>query len=424
MGIYGLNQNVLHQYLRTTLKSKEALVLPQLFKLAGYRTYGVGKVFHEAEHNLFGDSKVWTEPMYTFIAGLLRPPVFTKPYQGSWISQPDVDDTMFSDGQAAVTAAGLILDKLSQPDADSGVVEPWFLAVGLWKPHLPWSAPKKYFDMVGPVSEHTGVHDLTITGLTAWEQGRVYGNGCGEVKLYNNAPKILGQGKNAATETVRGTRSYHATALYMDAQMGIIMDALNRSNSREDTVVVFLGDHGFHLGDHGLYGKHTNFEASTKVPFIIRPALRDNRFQRGSQSFAPVELLDLMPTMYDLAELTVPLNMYKTWEGVSLLPILHDPENASVKMGAISQYFRGTGTARKYGYSIRTTRYRYTDWYGKFHEFYDYLEDEWETNIVKDDAKRKILHADLASVQRNAVGVPFDFIERKQMASKSAPLFP
>ncbi|KAH9255316.1 hypothetical protein BASA81_006768 [Batrachochytrium salamandrivorans] len=128
--VYNLYANSLFQYIKKTKSSKEALVIPKLFKLDGYRTYGVGKVFHETEYNLFSDTSVWTEPMYSFVAGLVRPPVFSKPYQGAWIMQPEVADDFYADGQAANLSAKLIKDVLTNGEK----AEPWFLAVGLWKP--------------------------------------------------------------------------------------------------------------------------------------------------------------------------------------------------------------------------------------------------------------------------------------------------
>ncbi|KAH9255315.1 hypothetical protein BASA81_006767 [Batrachochytrium salamandrivorans] len=279
--------------------------------------------------------------------------------------------------------------------------------------------------MAGSFTDYPGNHDRNIAGLSAYQQQQAYGTGCEEVSLYDNAPKVLGEGANSATTTAQGTRAYHASALYMDAQIGVILEALDQSPARLDTIVIFLGDHGFHLGDHALYGKHTNYDGSTKVPLLIRPALRDSaKYQIGSKSYAPVELLDLMPTLYEMAELTVVRSKYKAWEGVSLVPILHDPHNASVKKGAVSQYFRGTGAAKQFGYSIRTVRFRLTNWFGRFQEFFDYLDDDFETRIVEDYATKQTLLSTLEQVQNKKFGEPFDFAERDKMASKPMMQYP
>ncbi|KAH9258006.1 hypothetical protein BASA81_003569 [Batrachochytrium salamandrivorans] len=416
--IYTLASNALDTFVRKSKQTKEALVLPKLFKRSGYLTYGVGKVFHEAEHNLMSDTSVWTEPMYTSVQGLARPRAFTKPYVGAWISDPQVADDFFSDGQAARLSAGLITDVLGKAPPPDTSPMPWFLAVGLWKPHLPWACPAQYFDLAGSPSDYTPTHDLTVSGLSNAQQDLAYGKGCDEVRLYTGASFVLGQGTTSANNMAKANHAYHATALYMDAQMGIVLDALNRSHSRSDTVVVFLGDHGFHLGDHGLFCKHTNFEQATKVPFIIRPPLRETHWQRGVQSFSPVELLDLMPTLYDLAKLPLDLSPYRKWEGTSLLPILTDPSMGSVKTGAISQYFRGYGTSRITGYSIRTTRFRLTNW-GKFQEFYDYLKDPWETKVVVDYATKQTLLQALNTLKKRTVGsFSFDFSQRDAMQAK------
>ncbi|KAH9248322.1 hypothetical protein BASA81_013996 [Batrachochytrium salamandrivorans] len=424
--IYTLTSNLLDTFVRNSKTTKEAMLLPKLFKLSGYLTYGVGKVFHEAEHNLMSDTSVWTEPMYTAVANLARPRAFTKPYVGAWISSPEVADDFFSDGQAARLGAGLITDLLGKAPPPDTSPAPWFLAVGLWKPHLPWSCPAQYFEQAGAEADYAPFHDTDIAGLTAAQQTLAYGGGCAEVNLYSGSPWILDKRNTGPKNMANANHAYHATSLYMDAQMGVVLDALNRSYSRLDTVVVFLGDHGFHLGDHGLFGKHTNFEAATKVPLIVRPALRQAGWARGAQSFAPVELLDLMPTLYDMAGLTLDRSRYMAWKGASLVPLLRDPEAAFAKRGAVSQYFRGVGAARQMGYTIRTTRFRLTNW-GKFQEFYDYLKNPWETRLVADAATKLSLQEALDNLKAGStpstVAVPFDFAQRHAMRAKLPPLY-
>jgi hypothetical protein len=133
LNIFNLNtDNALGILIARSKRSHEILTLPKLFKLAGYNTYGLGKVFHENEYRLMQQSDQWTVPMYTWMTNMKRPPSFTKPYVGTWISSPDVRDDYFSDGQAATLAATLLTDVLSRDYERSGT--PWFLAVGLWKP--------------------------------------------------------------------------------------------------------------------------------------------------------------------------------------------------------------------------------------------------------------------------------------------------
>lgn len=249
---------------------------------------------------------------------------------------------------------------------------------------LPWHAPKKYFEKCGDYRNYHGAYNM---GYTANLDGANFkiakGDGCGEVGEYKNGPTSkLGPGYATPDAMRQANHAYHATVLYNDAQMGIILDALDASSSKEDTIIVFMGDHGFHLGDKGLYCKHTNFEAATLTPMVIVPAINDPiKYRRGGKSYAPVELLDLMPTLYELARLQRFVNVddYRNWHGESLIPILKDTENGFVKQMAVSQYYRGKGSGHVWGYSVRTTRYRYTNWDSKFEELYDYVTNRYET---------------------------------------------
>lgn len=226
----------------------------------------------------------------------------------------------------------------------------------------------------------------------------------------------------------QASHAYHATAMFMDEQVGRVLNALDASEARNNTIVVFMGDHGFHLGDKGLYCKHTNFDHGTRTPLIIRPVLGDLQFanRRGTKSYAPVELLDLMPTLHDMAGLkAVDLTKYRGWQGMSLVPILKDPVNGSVKQAAVSQYFRGKGTVKIWGYSIRTTSYRYTNWdNGLFSEFYDYVGDEYETKIVQTGNVRQALQTAYATKYSRTGLVPFDFARRAEMLNKLVPAYP
>lgn len=299
-------------------------------------------------------------------------------------------------------------------------------------PSLPWHAPKRYFDIAGDSTQYHGAFNLgRTTNLDASDFNLAKGNGCGEVSTYQGAPRKLAAGYASPEALRQSNRAYHANVMYNDVQIGIILDALHSSSSRDDTIIVFTSDHGFHLGDKGLYCKHTNFEAATKTPVVVVPAKRDPiRYQRGGKSYAPVELLDIMPTLFELARLEnhVDLSIYKVWQGVSLMPILKDPENAYVKQMAVSQYFRNTGSAQIWGYSVRTTRYRYTGWDRKFEELYDYLQDEWETNsFQKNQALKNSLLNNAYYNARNfnagRMKIPFDFADRTAMKDRPSSLF-
>jgi iduronate 2-sulfatase len=394
--IYGLQTNQLNQALarHPSVGPKGVATLPQIFKQNGYLTYGVGKIFHENEFVLMQSPALWTTPVYTWLPNYDRPPTFITPYQGAWIQFPDAPDDAFSDGQAGDFSANLLTTLANQH-------QPWLLMVGLWKPHLPWRAPAKYLDNT---TEFNGAFNGGVTvNLNLQEYLIARGPGCGEVNLYAGAPPILQANTVPQQVLVQANQAYHATASYMDAQVGKILDALDSSPAADTTHIVFLGDHGFHLGDHGgLYCKHTNYEQATRTPLIFAPALAaPESFARGQKAYAPVELLDLIPTVVELVGFKNATGS-QVWEGTSLMPMLRDV-SGFVKAAAVSQYFRRTGGSVLMGYTARTVRYRLTKWcpWNKplmrrradndtpamagaapsqscFNENYDYLNDPWE----------------------------------------------
>lgn len=216
--------------------------------------------------------------------------------------------------------------------------------------------------------------------------------------------------------------------MYMDAQVGIVMEAFRASHAANDTIVVFLGDHGYHLGNHGLYCKHSNFEQATKSPFLISPAMQDVHAPRNVRAYAPVELLDLMPTLKDMAGIGhVDLSKFRVMQGQSLVPVLADPENGFVKPAAYSQYWRKLGSTRMEGYTLRTTRYRFTKWTGKlpFTELYDYLTDPGETiSLHGNKTLVKMLTDQYSKRSMKESTAPFDFAERQAMAGAVILLTP
>ena len=338
--IYQIQANQLYKALNRFADSGPSGIvpIPQIFMQQGYVCYGVGKIFHENEFALMQSSALWTVPVYTWLNNYARPPSFVTPYQGGWQDFPVASDTAFTDGQAAQLTVGLVQSLAEDTE------QPFLLMVGLWKPHLPWRAPNQYLDTT--TNFNAGFGGGVTNGLSKSEFLTARGRGCGEVNLYAGAPNILGSSSAPTSTCASANRAYHATAAYMDAQMRLILDALYASPAANTTHIVFLGDHGFHLGDHGLYCKHTNYQQGTRVPFIFAPAASASGFARNAKSWAPVELLDLLPTLVELAQFTGGVTSatgYNAWEGTSLVPLLKQPTTGYVKGGAISQYFRGVG---------------------------------------------------------------------------------
>ena len=355
-GCRGLGRNALGIVYKSNLRSGQVLAtIPRLFKDNGYLVYGVGKIFHENEDILMQDPDLWTVPVYTWKDGYARPPTFTTPYQGAWIASPSVPDNFFPDGQAGVFSRSLINSLVNQ-------TKPWALFVGLWKPHMPWAAPQRFFTMQGggfPGPHHSGVP----AGLQSQDWQMIRGIGCLEGNDYIGAPNNLAGWAVSGAVAQAAAQAYYATVSYADAQIGLLLDAIDRSVDANNTHVVLIGDHGFHLGDHGLYCKHTNMLGGTQTMLMVAPAQNERGWARNFASVAPVELLDVMPTLADMFGFAFPnaVNKYLPWEGVSLAPIM-TRRAQWVKFGAMFQYFRGQGKNQIWGYGLRTVRYRFTFW--------------------------------------------------------------
>ncbi len=290
----------------------------------------------------------------------------------------EIADDAYSDGAIAKGAVELINGYNSEKTL--------FLAVGFKRPHLPFCAPKKYWDM----------YDRSAIELAPYQErsenavSLAYHNS-GELMAYTDVPefasfsdvKNLTMDEHKQRELIHG---YYASTSYMDAQLGIVLDALKASGADKNTIIVLWGDHGWHLGDHGLWCKHTNFEQATRVPFLIV----DPRAKGGKRITAPVELLDIYPTLCDYAQITPSDRVL----GGSLRNFVEQGVAAKDdKPYAVSQYPRGMAM----GYSLRTERYRYTVWVEwdkkttasgnkvKAVELYDYKVDPHEMNNVAKD---------------------------------------
>ncbi len=239
----------------------------------------------------------------------------------------------------------------------------FFLAVGFWKPHTPFNAPKKYWDLydrekVPLPANLTPPIDVPEIALTKDRIGKL------------------------TKDNLREMHHGHLAAIsYLDAQIGRVLNELDRLKLRDDTIIVFWSDHGLHIGEHGLMRKTTAFELDAGVPLIIATP----NHKGGQCTDALVELLDIYPTLADLCGLPAPTEL----EGVSLVPILNDPTR-TVKEVALTQtprpnYLRGKRLPEVMGYSIRTPRFRYTEWRdfqtgkAKARELYDHKRDRAET---------------------------------------------
>jgi iduronate 2-sulfatase len=285
--------------------------------------------------------------------------------RGAWWVATSNDDAHEPDGERARRLAKLIEEHKDGP---------FFLAAGFSKPHLKWVAPKRYFDMYPPESVRVlpepadDLQDIPAIAIKNRPQERP------GVPLAGREPPGLIDDPKFRREAIA---AYHASVSFVDAQIGVLMDTLDRLRLWDSTVVVLLGDHGFHLGEHhGLWRKDTLFEETVRTPLIVAaPQVQ----RRGEAAEAEVELLDVYPTIVELAGVPRVAGV----DGSSLVPLLRDPKQR-IRTGALS--FR-KAKAPLLGVSVRTAGYRYTEWPDGSEELYDHASDPGETrNLARDPA--------------------------------------
>jgi iduronate 2-sulfatase len=356
--------------------------LPQAFRQAGYYAGRIGKLYHFNVPNSIGtdghdDPASWEFQLNP--AGVDRteehPKIFSltpNQFGGtlSWYASPKTDEHHTDAIQA--DDAEWVLERCAQRKD-----RPFFLAVGFFRPHTPYVAPKKYFDL------HPREKMRVVQGVKE-DQADL-------------PPAALGSYKkeqDKLTDDLRreALQAYSASISFMDAQVGRVVAALDRLGLAENTIIVFTSDHGYHTGEHGLWQKQSIFEESARVPLLVAAP----GAQRGSVVKTPVSHVDLYPTLTALAGVKAPANL----QGQSLAPMLRDAE-AKGRGWALSQVVRGgikrfgaspatgDGGNRFFGYSLRTPRWRYTEWAegAQGRELYDHDADPRElTNLANDPA--------------------------------------
>jgi arylsulfatase A-like enzyme len=315
----------------------DTVTLPQLFRDNGYFVARVGKLYHYGVPGQVGTPGLDDPPSWTLAvnpAGRDKAEehkIFTLTpgsYGGtlSWYAAEGLDVEQ-TDGLSATAAISLL---------EAHQEGPFFLAVGFYRPHTPYVAPRSYF-------EHYPPDGIALPALSEDDRSRT------PPAAYQSAKKEQeGMSDDLRRQAIQ---AYHASISFMDAQVGRVIEALDRLGLSDNTVIVMTSDHGYHMADHGLWQKMSLFENSAHVPLIIvAPGAAGN----GNSTPALAELVDLYPTLADLCDLTPPDYL----DGVSLKPVLDDPRE-SVKDAAFTQVRRGEN---KHGYSIRTDRFRFTMW--------------------------------------------------------------
>ena len=375
-GLYPESTGVLNNTVDIRDERPGTITMPQFFKENGYWTASVGKVFHNAnqehgdiawnEHVRFvndelplvtaarkkfeteqgsvekpANRKAWRELRQKVLVGLDSQ---TPPGYG----RSGLTDEQHKDGKNARQVVKWFEEK---PYGE----KPFFIALGIHKPHVAFLAPDKYFDMY-PVEEI--VYEADDPDL--WE------NLPSTAKSNRYVAFGFESGKENDVLRREYMQAYHACITFVDTQIGLVLDALKENGRWENTIVVFTSDHGFHLGEHFLWGKVSLFDIGAKVPFMIRaPGLSKS----GSSSEAMVELIDLFPTLADLSGLEVPDHL----QGQSLRSLLSNPEGLGQRDYAYSVVSRG----KNLGYSLRDQRWRYGKW-PDGEELYDLTRDPQE----------------------------------------------
>lgn len=393
------------------------VTMPQHFAKHGYHTVNLGKIFH----NYMPDSISWHEPD-------LRPARYLKPdwlgrdgetfyispevnasqkvkrdsllklrpvrYADGWNTGPaweaaDVHDTMYFDG-AQNKLVEKTLTRLAKSD------KPFYMGLGYFRPHLPFTVPKKYWDMYDPDNMPLAANPNIPEGAPLHTMNSMY-----ELRHYDGFGHISHPtgAYQMSEDTVRTLRhGYYASVSYVDKLIGDLVTHMKALNIYDNTIIVIWGDHGWKLGDHNSWGKMTNYNIDLKVPLIIR---YPEQSKRGIKTSGITELVDLFPTLCDLAEIDIPDYM----QGQSMVPLMNQPEQ-KWKSAAFSQFHRRPKVSadgqRYMGYSMNTEKYHYIEWYRWDHkagirgeykgaELYDRLNDPYEyKNIANNDELNSI----------------------------------
>ena len=365
----------------------DAVTVAQYFRRHGYRTEAMGKIMHVG-HGNHEDAASWTVEHWHPKSGQgggyalkeNRPAQMTReearfanakvdPWKlprGAATECADVPDNTYGDGMIADEAIARLRAAKDKP------AEPFLIAVGFLKPHLPFIAPKKYWDLYKRADFEPHKLQKPPEGApqfapTTW----------GELRQYSDIPETGPLTTEQQRQLIHG---YHAATSYMDAQFGRVLDALDEAGLAKNTIIVLWGDHGWHLGDHGMWCKHTNYEQAARIPLIV---VAPGVSKVGAKTGALAETVDIYPTLCELAELPAPQGL----DGSSFAAALRNP-SAKTKEAVLHAYPRN----QLMGRAVRTERYRLVEWkkIGEpadtaVLELYDYEADPDETKNLAPD---------------------------------------
>ena len=350
-GIYEFGQNFRDYY-------PDAVTMPQFFKQKGYHAESMGKVYHIG-HNTYGDEASWSVPHHKdlvieYVDAESKKEGFTReealfsnqsanglPRGMAWES-PEVADEAYADGRTAKRAIERLAQLKNNPD------KPFFLAVGFARPHLPYSVPKKYWDLYDPASLPLPTYQIAPAGAPAYAVKRDT-----EIDQYKPIPHSSQQDPFSPDLQRKLIHGYYAGVSYVDAQIGKVLSALEQLDLDENTIVVLWGDHGYHLGELGIWTKHVNYELANRIPVIMAgPGIA----KKGRKTLQPMETVDIYPTLAELAGFKRP-EVPQPLDGLSMVPVLKNTKK-SIRDHAYHTFPRGG----RLGRAIRTDRYRLVEW--------------------------------------------------------------
>lgn len=380
----------LHSDLRKVMP--DAVTLPQYFSTYGYRTESLGKIFHIGHGNPgdlqsfdvphFADKVVeYVLPESTEGGKLTREEgYFTnqgnrdkdgnmRPRGAAW-EAADVPDDAYADGRVAA-------ETIKRLEAASKREQPFLIAAGFVRPHLPFTVPQKYWDLYDPARFELAKINTPPKGAPRYA--------CktpaeGEISAYKPIPERGDIPDDIQRKLIHG---YYASISYTDVQIGKVLDAVDRLGLADNTIIVLWGDHGYHLGELGMWTKHVNYEKATRIPIVfIAPGVT----KANSVTKAHAETADIYPTLAELAGLPQPTGPQPI-SGKSLVPVLKDPSKR-VRDHAFHCFPRGGMLGR----AIRTDRYRLVEWLPEnknkkaepVYELYDYTDGDVETVNLAD----------------------------------------
>ncbi|MEZ6039578.1 MAG: sulfatase-like hydrolase/transferase [Planctomycetaceae bacterium] len=357
LGIYDLDTHF-------RFGAPDAVTVAEYFRKNGYHTQAMGKILHTGHGNK-EDEASWTTPHWRPRASQYQLQSSTASKRdnkngprGTATESADVPDNAYADGMIADEAVSRIA-KAAKAD------EPFFIAVGFLKPHLPFVAPEKYWDLYDPAS--LPMPQVTEAPRGAPSYAAQYG---GELRQYSDMPT---KGDISPEDTRKLIHGYYAATSYTDAQIGKVMAALDQAGVSDNTIIVMWGDHGWHLGDHSMWCKHTNYEQATRIPVIVAAPGGVS----GAKTSSLIETVDIYPTLCELAGLPPREGL----DGISFAQVLKSP-TIRTRDSVIHVYPRGG----RLGRAIRTDHYRMVEWKKPGddnttaeYELYDYQSDALET---------------------------------------------